>query len=825
MDTLLQDIRFALRGIVKAPSFAIVAVLTLALGIGVNSSIFSVVNAVLLRPLAIDAPEELVDIYGRTATSSDHGTSSYPNYLDYREQTSTLTDVIGYSNFFANLSIDGSSELVVGELVTDGYFSTLGVRPALGRAFLSEEYETAGARPVAVVSHGFWQRRLGGGPDALERTVRLNGVQYDIVGVAPEDFGGMFPALTAQMWIPAAMVEEVDPLGNQRASGPSTGDTRLERRGQHWLWLKGRLAPGATTEQARAELEAIAGRLSEQYPETNALERLTVLATNDVGIHPDFDQTVGPAGLLLLGAVGLVLLVACGNLANMLLARASGRRREIAIRVAIGASGRRVMRQLVTESMLLALAGGALAIALASGFATVVSRIQPPLPIDLGLDVSPDWRVLAYTLALAIGTGLVFGSVPAWRASRPNLVPALKDTGEGGGSPGSPFELRDALVVGQVALSLVLLMGGALLARSLSVADTVEYGYDVERTAHLGLVMEMNGYEGSAAEEFIAAGQERLEALPEVESVGLTSRVPLSLNNNGFGIFIDGHQRSGDDRPYVTDGAYVDEGYFDALDLRIVVGRGIESSDRAPGQRVSVVTQAMAERYWPGEDVVGREFRTSWEGAPYRIVGVVEDHKVDTPGEAPTPYIHLPLPRQAQFVNYLVRTSVDVAGLLPTLEGELRALDPDLVFLDTGTMRELGDVRLFPIRAGAWLISLFGALALTLSAVGIYGVMGYAVNRRMRELGIRKALGSDDGQIVRLVVRRAGTLIAIGGALGALLAAAAGRLLASALFVSPFDTTSFVVAISVLTAASLGATLVPAWRAARVDPIRVLRSV
>ena len=824
MDDLIQDLRYALRGIAKSPGFALVAVATLALGIGVNSSIFSLVNAILLRPLPVQAPEELIDIYGHSATSASHDTHSYPNYLDYKEQAQSLSGLMGYTNFFANLSIEGSSELVIGEIVTDGYFSVLGVQPTLGRTFVADEYDAVGASPVAVLSHAFWQTRFGGAPDILDRTFRMNGIVYDVVGVAPEGFGGMLPAVTAQMWVPTAMVEEVEPLGNQRGSGPAIGDHRLEQRGQHWLWLKGRLAPGASVEQARAELEGIAARLSEQYPETNALERIAAIPTNDVSINPDIDGTIAPAGLLLLGAVGLVLLVACANLANMLLARASTRRREIAVRVAIGASSRRVIRQLMTESMVLALAGGAAAVAVAYGFAALIARLQPPLPIDLSLDLAPDWRVLTFTLVVAVGTGLVFGLVPAWRAARPNLVPALKDTGEGQGGRGGRFELRDLLVVTQVAVSLALMMGGALLARSLDAAHRVDFGYDVDKTAYLALAMEMNGYDADQSAALLESGRARLEADPQVEAVGMASRAPLSLNNNGFGIFIDGHQSNGSDRPYAMDGSYVDEGYFSALGLEIVEGRGIEPADRDPLLRVAVVTQTMADRFWPGESAIGREFRTSWEGEPYRIVGVVQDYKVDTPGEEAKAYLHLPLPRKTVYANYMVRTTPPADDLVPTLERELRALDADLVFLDTGSLRALADVRLFPIRAGAWLIGVFGALALLLAAVGLYGVMGYSVSRRMRELGVRKALGAEGGRILSLVLRQGLTLIAIGGVAGAVVAAGAGRLLSSVLFVGSFDLISFGIALSVLTTVAVVAALVPAWRASRVDPITVLRS-
>ena len=823
MEDLLRDLRYAFRGLRKSPGFTLVAIATLALGIGVNSSIFSLVNAILLKPLPVERPGELVDIYGHSANSSGHDSNSYPNYLDYREQAETLSGLMGFTNFFANLSVEGSSELVVGEVVTDNYFSVLGIRPSLGRDFVEEEYAAPGTSPVAVISHPFWQTRFAGDSGVLGRTFRLNGVVFTVVGVAPEGFGGMFPAVTAQMWIPTAMVGKVSPLGNQRASGPYVGATRLEQRARHWLWLKGRMRPEVEVARVRAELEGIAARLSARYPETNGQERVAVMATNDVAINPDLDGTMWPAGLVLLGAVGLVLLVACANLANLLLARASTRRKELAVRFAIGAHRGRVIRQMLTESMVVALTGGAVALLLANWLVTAISRFQPPLPIDIGLDIAPDWRVLLFTLGVAAATGVVVGLVPALRASRPDLVSALKDTGGGDSARGRWFELRNVLVVVQVAISLVLLVAGALLVRSLGAADRVELGYDPDRTAYIGLSMRMNGYDAAEASVFYESARLRLQALPGVAAVGLASRIPLSLNNNWFGVFIDGHQSSDTDEPYFLDGASVDESYFDALGLTIVAGRGIDAADRDEGRRVAVVTQTMAARYWPGESALGREFRTSWGGVPRRIVGIVEDYKVDTPGEAPKPYLHLPLPRLATNANYLVRTTSPAADLVPALERELRTLDPELVFLGTGTARDLAEVRLFPVRAGAWLIGAFSVLALLVAALGLYGVIGYSVSRRVREIGIRKALGAETSRVTGLVLRQGMILVAIGGIIGAGLAAVATSFLSAVLFVESFDAVSFGAAFAVLAAVAALANWIPARRAARVDPMVALR--
>ncbi len=824
MDDLFQDLRYGVRGLLKSPGFTAVAILTVALGIGVNSTIFSLVNAVLMKPLPVERPQELVDVFGHSATSSSHDSNSYPNFLDYKARTETLSGMFAYSNFFANLSVRGSSELVVGEIVSEDYFRVLGIGTALGRSFLPEEFRAPGAGPVAILSHGFWQSRFGGDPEILGRTVRMNGIVYQVVGVAPPGFGGMFPAVTSQMWIPLSMVEEVEPMGSQRTSGTSTGDTRLERRGAHFLWVRGRMKPGVELEAVRSELQGIAARLSAEYPETNELERVTVLRTSDVAINPDFDRTLASAGLVLMGAVGLVLLVACANLANMLLARATARRRELALRMALGAGRGRLIRQMLTESLVLALAGGVVAFLAAFWLTEVLAGFQPPLPIDLGLDLGPDWRVVGFTLLAAGLTGILFGTVPAFRASRTELVPALKASGEAGGGGRRRIEIRDALVVVQVAVSVVLLVAGSLMVRSLGAAGQVEYPYDVSRTAYLGLAMEMNGYEAQEAGAFFSSGKIRLERVPEVERVGLTSRIPLSLNNNGFGVFIDGHQASGSDRPYALNGARVDEGYFEALGLRILEGRGIRPDDREESRRVAVVTRTMALRYWPEEGALGREFRLQWGGEPYRIVGVVEDYRVDTPGEDPKPYLHLPLPLQGIYANYIVRAATPAELLVPRLERELRILDPDLVFLDTGSLQELADVRLFPIRAGAWLMGIFGGLTLILASVGLYGVIGYSVSRRVREMGIRKALGAEEVSMMGMILRQGMSMVALGFLLGAGLAVLAAKALSSVLYVSPMDLPSLAVALLALGTTALLANLIPAARAARVDPAVALRA-
>ncbi len=620
------------------------------------------------------------------------------------------------------------------------------------------------------------------------------------------------------------MVEAVEPLGNTTVSPSATGSAWLDRRGRHFLWMRGRLMDGFDTEQARAELTGIMHRLAEEHPISNGLQTVNVIHGSNVRFNPDIDGTVAPAGALILAVVGMVLLVACANIANMLLARASARRKEVAIRLAMGAGRWRLIRQLLTESLLLSLSGGALGLMLATWLTGLLGHIDLGLPVDVRADFAIDRAVLLFTLGISAATGVVFGLVPALRASRPDLVPALKTADAGPGTGRKRLELRDALVVAQVAVSVVLLIGAALLVRSFFNAQRTDVGFDVDRIGIMTTALEMVGYDRVSGKAFVDTARLRLESTPGVRSVTVTSRAPQSVNNNGFGLFID--QTSATDRPYAIDGAYIDEHYFEALEVPIVAGRGIEGADVSEDRRVVVVNEAMAERFWPGESVVGKQFRQSFDGTAYEIIGVVRNYKVNTPGEQPTPYLHFPQPSSGSlYANFLVRTETPVAPQMRQLEQVLTDLDPEIVFMSSGPMRDLMDIRLLPIRMGVWFIGTFGLLAMALAAVGLYGVIGYSVSRRTREIGIRVALGAESQRVLRLVVRQGMSLVIVGAMLGGLLGAAAGRLLANVLYgISPLDPIAFGGAIGLLLLISMLANYLPARRASRIDPMVALRS-
>jgi len=822
VENLLKDLRFGVRTLLRQPAFTAVAVVSLALGVGINTTIFSVVNAVLLRPLPIHEPERLVEIYTSTVAEYPYLTTSYPDYLDVRDQASALSITAAHGTVRGILTRDGRSELVSGEVVTDDYFELLGIQPALGREFLPEENRTEGTHPVVVVSHGFWQRRLGGDPKIVGSSLRISGVDYTVVGVAPEGFSSTIPGLQTEFWAPLAMVEKLSFAGIQ-SNNPSPGDTRLQQRGTRWLFVKGRLAEGRSFEEAQAQVQTVAARLAEQYPDIDAKLQATLLPSSGVRLHPMVDGVLAPAAAVLLGAVGLVLLIACANVANMLLARASGRRREIAVRLAIGASRGRLVRQLLTESLLLAAFGGAVGIGVAWGGSRLLTAYQPPLPIPLRFDYALDPRVLGFAIAATLLTAVAFGLAPALQASRPALVPALKNA-EAQNDGRRRLAFRDVLVVGQLAVSLVLLVAGALLVRGLVKAHSIDPGFDPDRLATLSLNLKMMGYSPEQATPFQERLVEELRALPGVEAVTLASRLPLGSDINMEGILIPEIHESEDDAVAI-DATWVDPDYFRALGVEIVAGRGIAKSDAEGAPLVAVVNQAMAQRYWP-EGAVGRRFYTEgWDGPVVEVVGVVQDYKVRSLGEEPRPYLHFAWAQQpSRSTTVMVRGAGAAAPLVAPMRQRVQQLDAGVVLTDEGTLTDLLQATLTPTRVGASLLGSFGVLALLLASVGLYGVVAYAVSQRTRELGVRMALGARRADVVRMVLLGGLRMAGWGIGIGVVAAAVAAQLLSSLLYgLSSFDGVAFGAAAAVLLAVAMLANAVPAWRASRVDPMVALR--
>jgi predicted permease len=825
MGVLLKDLRYAIRQLLRQPAFAAAAIGSLALGIGLNTTLFSVVNGVLLRDGAIAAPDQLVEIYSGISKDYPQLTTSYPDFVDIRAQANSLSGIAANAYVRGILATSGHGVLVTGEAVTSNYFDLLGTTPALGRGFLPDEDRVSGSAPVVVLSHGLWQRRFGGRAAVLGETVRLSGTEYTIVGVAASRFTGTLPGIPTEFWVPVTMVERLQFSGVQmtkEASGADSSVSRLARRGLRWLFVKGRLADGRTVEDARTQLETIYARLAKEYPATNDTVTPSVVPVSSVRFHPMLDGYVKAASAGLLVAVSLVLLVACANVANMLLARSAARQRELAIRSAIGASRARLLGQLLAEALVLAGAGGVLGGLIAwwssrslSGFGSNV------FPMPIAFDFSLDRTVLGFALATSAATAVLFGLAPAWSASRPDLVPALKAAAEGSGA--RRLTPRNVLVVGQLALSLVLLVSGALLGRSLLNARRADLGYDPTPVTSLSFNLKMNGYDEDRAKAFRERAFQVLRALPGVTAVSTATRLPLAPDINIDGVLVRGHHATDNDAT-PTDVVSVGADYFTTVGVPIVEGRAFTEDDIANNRRVAIVNETMARLYWRDASAVGQlVYLDGYDAAPHQIVGVARDHKVRSVGEAPRPYLHRPSGGGLD-LGLIVRTTTPPTSALPMLRDALWKLEPDIVFTEDAPASQIAETTLAPTMIGATVLSAFGALALVLAAVGVYGVIAYSVSRRTREVGIRMALGAERRQVLSMVMRQGARLAAAGVGIGVLAAAAAGRVLESLLYgVSTIDPLAYGVACVTLLAVAGLANLVPAIGAARIDPMRALR--
>ena len=817
----MTDIRYALTWLLRSPGFTTIAVASLAIGIGFNATLFSLVDAMLLRPLPIERPHEIVDVYTRGGDGDVYSTSSYPDYLDFKAHNQVFTDLIGYSPAIAAMKTRDQSRMALGEVVTGNYFQVLGVRAAVGRTLLPDD-DRAGAARALVLSYATWQRDYALDPSIVGRTVHLRGQAYTVVGVIEREYRGMLPMLSPEMWLPTAWVEEIEPAGIQEML-PGPGDTRLERRGQRWMFLKGRLKSGETADGALANLQVIMSQLAAAHPKTN--EKRTVAVATNVKIHPAADAMLRPIAAGLMLGVGLVLLVACANVANMLLARASGRQREIGIRLAIGATRTRLIRQLVTESLVLSALGAAAGLALATLLIALVRAIPLPVPVPLVISLTIDTRVLLFTILASTIAGLLAGLVPALKATKPNLVAELKGDRRSLGTAGRRWTLRDGLVGAQTAVTLILLVVAGLLMRSILAAQNVEIGFKTSGLAVLGTEVGLIGYDETRATALYDRVLERVRGLPGVEEASATVRQPMAINYNRNSIFFPHRQQPGDAALPVAS-TWVDTNYFKTLGVPIVQGRNFTTSDTPSTVRVAIVNEAFVRSYWPGQDAIGQRFRLrTADGPEYQIVGVIRDYKVDTVGEKPTPYIHYALAQRASTGQVLMaRTSGDAAQLLTAMRREILNLEPNAIFLDSQTMEAQIDLTLLPARLAAQAASLVGVVATVLAAIGLYGVIAYAVARRTREIGIRMALGAAPGGVIGMVMRQGLLVTGAGLVLGAGLAYLAAQALAGGLYgISALDPLAWGTAITAMLGSATLANYIPARRASRVDPSVALR--
>ncbi len=811
MENLLQDLRYGLRVLVKRPVFTAVAVISLALGIGPNTAIFSLVDAVLWRTVPVESPETLVSVYTRDEKNPGNSPLSHLNWKDYRQMSRSFSGVLGYT--FAPVSLQTGDEPVrsFAVLVSGNYFDLLGIRAALGRTFLPEEDGEPGAHPVVVVSHRFWKEILNGDPGAVGRAVSINGSDYTVIGVTPESFTGTTVGQAPPLWVPMAM---------NRQLLPNDATNWFEERRGLMIQAIARLRPGTTIAEAQAEVTTIGNRLRRDYPDDNKGRSAALVPLAESTFGPGGRQGVVAGTGLLMAVVGLVLLIACANVSNLLLAQAVARRREMAIRLSQGAARGRLIRQLLTESLLLALLGSALGLLIARWVQALLPKLLPQGPFPLDVELTLDIRILAFTLGVAILTGLLFGLVPALQATRTDLVSALKNQAQTEIAGLRGFGVRGALVAGQVALSVVSLIAAGLFVRSLGEVQRVDPGFPAEKLAVVSFDSGLQGWDQARSRQFYREVRERISRVPGVESAALGQAGPV-----GFAffrsVFVEGEENPSNGTLIQVN--TVTPEYFETVGIE-VKGRTFTEADRDGALRVVIVNETMAEMFWPGQNALGKRFHF-FGTDPAEVVGIARTIKYNNPGENPQPYAYEPLDQRfATNVTMVLRAERSPESLLPAVQRELRAMAPGMPLIGVSTVPDLLTNTLWLPRAGASLLALFGLLALGLASVGLYGVMSFAVTQRSREIGVRMALGAQNAHVLRLVLRQGLTVVGIGLVAGLILAFATTHLLGGMLFgVKPTDPMAFGITFVVLAVVAFGATLIPALRAISIPPILAIR--
>lgn len=813
LDALGQDLRFGLRMLRKNPGFSLIAILTLALGIGANTAIFSVVNAVLLRPLPYAEPERLVMVNGVNVKDPEAGySSSYPNFFDLRERNQSFAQIAVHHPAALTLTGNDAPMQLAGQVVTAELFDLLGAKPQLGRTFTRAE-EKSGTTRAAVISYGLWHRKFGSDPNVLGRAITLERKPFEIVGVMPAGFQFPIQAEPIEIWIPPVL--DADPVGDQK---PTT-----ERRGYRWLEMVARLKPNVTQTQAQAEMTAIAAALEKEYPDNNTNIRFMLEP-----LHRTLVANYRTALLVLLAVVGCVLLIACANVANLMLARATARAREISVRAALGASRSRIIRQLLTEALLLALAGGMFGLLLGWwGIAALLQFIPPDVPRVAAIAL--DARVLGFTIAVSALTGIVFGLAPALQASSIDLAEAMK---EGSRSVSSgKTRLRNTLVVVEVAMALVLLIGAALLGQTFFKLQQIKLGYDVQNMLTATVVLPEARY--AKPHEKVAFYQrltEHLRNIPGVISVSTVAPLPLGDNDAGGSFEIEGRPAPDGQSPR-SDMTWIGLDYFSTMKIRLLAGRDFTAADNLKSMPVVMVNEAFVKRYFPQETPLGKRIilPMAMEGdeSKPQIIGVVQNIKrqATLKGETPPamyfPYAQLPFIGELSLV---IRTATEPADIAKAVQAEVTKLDREIVLGDVKTLAQYFGLAVAQPRLSAMLFGIFAAVALLLSAIGLYGVMAYTVAQRRNEIGIRMALGATVRDVLWLVVRQGMTLTLVGVALGLAGAFAATRWLSSLLFgVKPTDPLTFIAIAVALVVVAFLACWIPARRATKVDPMIALR--
>lgn len=813
MGTSLQDIRYAFRMLKKKPGFTLAAVLCLALGAGANLTVFGLVNAVLFRAMpGITQPDQLVAI-GRTENGDGFDSSSYPNYRDYRDRSLTFSGMVCYRSMPLSLSAAEFTERVQGTMASGDYFSVLGVEMSAGRALEPEDDNTPGAHPVAVISHGLWQSRFGSDPATVGKTIKLNAHQFTIVGVAAAGFKGTEIGAVVDVWVPLMMQPQMMPRP----------EDILSQRDASWLRIIGRLKPGATSTQSQQDLEMLASQLQQAYPAEHGKTQ-GIRVSSGIGLDPDDREEAA----LFLGVVmlvaGLVLVIACANIASLLLVRVATRRKEIAIRLAMGATRGRIIRLFLAESMMLALAGTAagwlVSLWTRDGFLSLFDQALSPTGLDLG----PDLTVVGFTAGLSVVAGLLFGLPPALQASKPDLVPELKDAAALGGS--RQARLQRGFLVAQIAVSTLLLISAGLLVRTLERVSAIDPGFEVKNLLAVSLDLKAHGYDEEKGRRFYQQLTERVAAMPGVTSASLAVMLPLGWGSFDRAVFIDGQPAQQSGRPLTVDNNIVTSGYLETMRIPLLAGRDFDSRDGARAAGTVIINETMARRFWPNESPIGKRFEIGGvRRAPVEIIGIARDTKHRTLQEEPRSVMYLPFLQhyEPQMVLH-ARTSAEPSTVLGALQDEVHKLDPSLPIFEVKTLAQRLSESIWPQRTMGTLVSILGVLALLLAAMGLYGTVSYSVAQRTREIGVRIALGAQTKAVTRLVLRNGMGPALLGVILGLVSAVAGTRIIASFLYgVNAQDPVTFLVIAFLLTGVALIACYIPARKAAKVDPMVALR--
>ncbi len=823
MTNIAQDIRYALRNLRKSPAFAAIAVITLALGIGANTAIFTVVNAVFFHPIPVKDPARLVEIFTLDqrkifgAANNNVFPNSFPNAQDIQQRAQSFSGVTVYESFATpvSMTVNGVPNQYFAQLSSGNYFDVLGVHAQLGRTFRPEEDSTAGAGPVVVLNHGFWERVFAANAGVIGQNVLINGQGFSIIGVAPKGFQGTSVIGGPDMWIPMSMHDQI-----------LTGFPKQLFNERRFLGYNSvaRLKEGATPEQAKAELQTIASDLEKAFPLANKGRTFTLQPLLESSIAPNQRDQFARAGIMLMAVVGIVLMIACFNIANLLLTRAAGRKREMSIRVAIGASRGRIVTQLLTEALVLAVAGGALGLGLALAGRDVMWRFRPPLlPAD-GMDLSLDWHVMAFTFLVAIATGLIFGLAPALQSSRPDLVSELKERAGGDLRKGSRFTVRDVLISLQVAVCLIALVGAGLFLISLRNARTMDTGFDTHNLAMLSFDLGALNYDAPRAREFERRALEAAQNTPGVRSAALSNTIPLF--NGGFGrtLFKEGEDNNNGQSGHVSQYSVMSPEYLQTMGIAMVRGQGFDSTVRENTPRVAIINETAAKQIWPNEDPIGKRFTFFRDTSATQVIGIVRDSTYNTLGEQPRPYMYVPLMQNPNAaVTVFFRTQGDPRSALNSVRAQIQAMDRNLPITNVWPIGEVISQSLWASSFGASLLTVFAMIAMALCAVGIYGVVGYSVGQRIREFGIRLALGAQPRDVLLMVLKQSALIMTAGLAAGLLAAFFLARLIVTFLYgVNTNSPLAFLAMALVLAAVGVFASYIPARRAAKVDPMMAL---